>query len=506
MNRETALKKLCESLKAIYVFAYARTDSAEDAEDLAGDIIAEVIERAASIRNDNSFYGFMWAVAKNLSSKYLRNKSKSHYHMLDDRVIPVIENNPEHEIIANEELMLLRRELSLLAKRHRTVTVKYYIEGKSCIDIAAETGFSHSLVRNILYETRKILKEGVTMERTYGEKSYSPQEFNLIGYFAYSDYDWNKPFRERKLPGNILLSAYKKPMTISELSTELGVSTPYLEDEISMLVKHELLAENKGKYITSVPIFGDDYFERLEKAALPIVNKAANEIYSLIENISLPVETENPKWLAFFLAMRFGILEQTAKGWKYIGGAPILPNGSQGTLAGLSSKPREYMIACVNAFNYNAELTAYITNYCYDNKDVRRINTFSDAKLKALHDIMLGNEVNLESKSVLALIETGFVGVKDGKPSVLFPVLSENELNEIEKVLKPASDCAAAMFNDLAVCAEQLANDYVSKNMRDNAGKAAYTQFMLCGLGMVYEQLKDKFVLPPNSSIVGVVK
>ena len=80
------------------------------------------------------------------------------------------------------------------------------------------------------------------------------------------------------------------------------------------------------------------------------------------------------------------------------------------------------------------------------------------------------------------------------------------ELNEIEKVLKPASDCAAAMFNDLAVCAEQLANDYVSKNMRDNAGKAAYTQFMLCGLGMVYEQLKDKFVLPPNSSIVGVVK
>ena len=118
MNRETALKKLCESLKAIYGFAYALTDSAEDAEDLAGDIIAEVIERAASIRNDNSFYGFMWAVAKNLSSKYLRNKSKSHYHMLDDRIIPVIENNPEHEIIANEELMLLRRELSLLSLIH----------------------------------------------------------------------------------------------------------------------------------------------------------------------------------------------------------------------------------------------------------------------------------------------------------------------------------------------------------------------------------------------------
>ena len=44
--------------------------------------------------------------------------------------------------------MLLRRELSLLAKRHRTVTVKYYIEGKSCIDIAAETGF---LIRLFVY-------------------------------------------------------------------------------------------------------------------------------------------------------------------------------------------------------------------------------------------------------------------------------------------------------------------------------------------------------------------
>ena len=505
MNKDTVFKKLSDSLASIYGFAYARTDSAEDAEDLMGDIITEVIARAESIRSEDSFYGFMWAVAKNLSARYLRNKSR-YSCVYDDNAIPAVTNTPEHELIANEEVMLLRRELSLLAERHRSITVKYYIEGKSCIEIAAETGLSHSLIRYILYETRKILKEGVNMERTYGERSYLPQQFELCGYFAYSTYDYNKPFRERKLPGNILLAAYDRHMTIQELSLELGVSAPYLEDEVSMLTNERLLVRNKGKYITALPIFDDEYFDCFEKSAETIVEKTAEEISSMLKNIALPVNTDSPKWLAFLLAMRFGILEATYRGWEHIGGAPILTHGSQGVMFGKTAKQWDYMLMNINAFNYNAERTAYITHYCYDSADIKRAESLDWARHKALTDIMLGKKVNPNSKSVLALIENGFIRIENGKISVLFPVITENEMTKVQKALEAVSVHVAEILKALSKCAAKLAYDRGAKNIKDNAGRTAYMGLMPYGLGMLYEQLKDEFVLPPNSSFVGVIK
>lgn len=505
MNKDTAFKLLSNSLTAIYGFSYARTDNADDAEDLAEDIIAEVAARAESIRNDDSFYGFLWAVAKNISARYFRNKKRC-FCAYDETTVPAIANNPENELISNEEIMLLRRELSLLAERHRSITVKYYIEGKSCTAIAAETGLSHSLVRYILYETRKILKEGVNMERAYGERSYSPQQFELFGYFAYSNYDHSKPFRERKLPGNVLLAAYDRHMTIQELSLELGVSTPYLEDEINMLISEGLLAETKGKYTTMLPIFNDGFFDSFEKSAEPIIKKASEEILSMLKNITLPINTASPRWLAFLLAMRFGILKATRNGWEHIGRAPILPHGSQGVLFGKTARQRDYMLMNINAFNYNAEHTAYITHYCYDRSDIERAESLNWAQHKALTDIMLGRNTDINSKPVLMLIEHSFIDIENDKISVLFPVITEKEMADAQNALETVSVRIAEMFNTLSQCAETLAYMQASKSLKDTAAKAAYMGMMPSGLSMVYEQIKNEFVLPPNSSFVGVVK
>lgn len=402
--------------------------------------------------------------------------------------------------------MLLRRELSLLAERHRSITVKYYIEGKSCTAIAAETGLSHSLVRYILYETRKILKEGVNMERAYGERSYSPQQFELFGYFAYSNYDHSKPFRERKLPGNVLLAAYDRHMTIQELSLELGVSAPYLEDEVNMLISEDLLAETKGKYTTVLPIFDDGFFDSFEKSAEPIIKKASEEILSMLKNITLPINSASPRWLAFLLAMRFGILKATCNGWEHIGRAPILPHGSQGVLFGKTARHRDYMLMNINAFNYNAEHTAYITHYCYDRSDIEHAESLNWAQHKALTDIMLGRNVDINSKSVIMLIESGFIDIENDKISVLFPVITEKEMTDAQNALETVSVLIAEMFNTLSQYAEALAYTQASKSLKDTAAKAAYMGMMPLGLSMVYEQIKDEFVLPPNSSFVGVVK
>lgn len=506
MDKDRVFKMLKDSLTALYGFSYAKTNNAEDAEDLMGDIITEVISRSESIRNEKSFYGFMWAVAKNLSVRYFRNKKYYPYVIYDENTMPAVSNTPENELIANEEILLLRRELSLLAKRHRDIVVKYYIENKTCIEIASETGLSHSLVRYILCQTRKILKEGVNMERTYGERSYSPQEFELCGYFSFSNYDHYKPFRERKLPGNILLSLYDRNMTVTELSLELGVSAPYLEDELNMLSGENLISEKKGRYTTTLPIFDDEYFDSFEALSEPIVTKASEEILSMLENITLPINTSSAQWLAFFLAMRFGVLKATDKGWAHIGGAPMLTHGSQGVLCGKTSRKRDYILMNMNGYSYNAERTAYITHYCYNSADIHNAEYLDLAKHKALTDIMLAKRVDLNSKSVLSLIENGLIRIENGEISVLFPIVTENEMIAAKNVLEPISSCAEAMLDALSKCAENLAYTRAPKNIKDAAGKAAYMSVMSWGLGMVYDRLKNELTLPQNSSFVGVVR
>ena len=141
----------------------------------------------------------------------------------------------------SEELYLLRRELSLLTKTHREVCVAYYVDNKSCSQIAKEQNISVEMVKYHLFKTRKLLKEGIGMTRTLGEKSYNPGTFRLDFWG-----DWNKYYDlfRRKLPGSIVLAAYHEAMTAEELSVELGVSMPYLEDEIEILEAAGVLKKN----------------------------------------------------------------------------------------------------------------------------------------------------------------------------------------------------------------------------------------------------------------------
>jgi len=44
----------------------------------------------------------------------------------------------------------------------------------------------------------------------------------------------------------ILLAAYQKPLTVLELSIELGISAPYMEDEVRSLVQNQLMRELPG--------------------------------------------------------------------------------------------------------------------------------------------------------------------------------------------------------------------------------------------------------------------
>lgn len=120
------------------------------------------------------------------------------------------------------------------------------------------------------------------MEREFGEKSFKPTPFDFRTIFAGEfNREYHNLFTKRKLPGQILMSAYYTPMTVRELAIELGVASVYLEDEIALLERYNLLTKTAGeKYLTKLIIFTEDYTKEFHKQAEKITKPIMVEIFN----------------------------------------------------------------------------------------------------------------------------------------------------------------------------------------------------------------------------------
>lgn len=112
-----------EISKTIFSYCRAKTSSREDAEDLAQDIILELIKSSDSLRSDDAFYGFMWAVAGNVYKQWYRKKLKTVTCELTE---DIPEDDSECE--STDDIYLLRRELALLSEKYRRATVMLFTD------------------------------------------------------------------------------------------------------------------------------------------------------------------------------------------------------------------------------------------------------------------------------------------------------------------------------------------------------------------------------------------
>ena len=288
-----------ENLKTIFAYALSRVSRKEDAEDLTGEIVLAILQSGDKLKTPEAFYGYVWGIAANTYRKFLRKRGKReqevHVEALQnaegtetsveysgyDRF--AVEEDFAEELAENLELRenaaKLRREIALLSKEYRECTVAYYFEELSCTQVAERLGISLEMVKYYLFKTRKILKEGISMEREFGEKSFRPEPFEFVTIFEKS---FNREYYNlfnRKLPGQILVAAYYTPMSVRELAIELGVASVYLEDELALLEKYYLIVKNcHGKYQTNLVIFTEDYTKEYQREAKKFGVPAMKEI------------------------------------------------------------------------------------------------------------------------------------------------------------------------------------------------------------------------------------
>ncbi|MBQ7309708.1 MAG: sigma-70 family RNA polymerase sigma factor [Clostridia bacterium] len=271
-------KKIEEVSKTIFSYCMAKTPTREEAEDLSQEILYELIKSAENIRDDKAFYAFMWSVAGNVYKQWYRKKLKNNTCELTEEIA-------SDDVFAEDDhsdIYLLRRELTLLSEKYRKATILYYIEGRSCPEISSALAISESMVKYLLFKSRKILKEGMNMERDLGELSYNPK--TLIPMYSGQGPNRFWQFMQSKIRQNIVSACYHDALTIQQISLETGIPLPYLDDEIKALEEKQIIIREGTHYQANVIVITSECADEIERAVTKYHEQIADQMMTFLND------------------------------------------------------------------------------------------------------------------------------------------------------------------------------------------------------------------------------
>lgn len=272
-------------LETMFYFYLKKTGNSHDAEDLTQETAFHILHALAHGTVPTCFSAWVWQIARNqyrvwATRKHRDIQSKAAFDIADYE-IPDAELQPETVVENTEQLALLRRELAFIRSDYRQILLAYYCERKKVNEIAHALSLPPGTVMSKLYRARNTLKEGLDMAREFGKRSYHPEQ---LRFFASGNQPSGLPWRavERKIPVNILAEANNNPCTIEELALSLGIAIPYMEEEVELLVRAQLLKKiDTERYLTSFFISPVECQNEASALCCDFAEKHADEIFAL---------------------------------------------------------------------------------------------------------------------------------------------------------------------------------------------------------------------------------
>ena len=487
MNNNQLNEKIVEVSKTIFSYCMAKTPNRDEAEDLSQDIIYELMKSSKNLRDDNAFYGFMWAVADNVYKQWCRKKARNNICELTDD-IPEKENPFEFDD-DNNDIFLLRRELSLLSEKYRHATILYYIEQKTCSEISQSLAISESMVKYLLFKSRKILKEGMNMERKLGELSYNPKSLIPMYSGEGPNYFWD--FMQSKIRQNIIGACYNDSLTPQQISLETGIPLPYLDDEIEALTQKNLLIKDGKHYKTNIIVITTDCMNELDRNAATYHEKitiATNDFISShlteLKEIGFTgsdFSKNSMRWILATLIFRAMMnyntgdkapeMPKTAWGEKaYLFCTEKTPDTSAQTFAysGMNSKDNDALLF----LDYRPKLHGDHHDFYGNDRYVNIICDIAKGKYDAF------SEYDLEA--VAEMIRLGYVKKADDSFKLALPIFTNAQYEKAYALAKKFVDEELSdILSDLNSSAIKILSNHTPKHLQDQVtGIAAMDKFI----------------------------
>ena len=261
-----------ELLDKIYQFSYQRCNTSYEAEDLCSDIILAVISAVHNQESIENFYAFVWAIARRVYADYSEKRNRLRQTISienGDLLLAAKENEIDsfiEEAAEQEHIKKIFAEISFLSKAYREVMVLYYLDEMKVKDIALKLGINETTVKQRLFSARNTVRKEVE-NMSNRNLSLKPVSLAFIGTGNPRGND-PRTKAERILSQNIVYACKDKAKSAKELSEELCVPMPYIEDELDIQIKGEngsygLLRKEGEKYIANVIIVDNNEFDEV---------------------------------------------------------------------------------------------------------------------------------------------------------------------------------------------------------------------------------------------------
>lgn len=464
MEKQELELRIAEASRSILSYCIARTSDRHDAEDLAQDILLELTRSARSIRDDRAFYGFMWAVAGNVYKQWYRKKLRRREYELTEDIVSA-DDGPDAALEGNPDIFLLRRELALMSEKYRRAAILYYLENKSCSEISVLLSTSEGMVKYLLFKSRKILKDGMEMERKLGELSYNPKK--LIPMYSGEGPNKFYSFMNNLIRQNIVSACYNDSLTPELISLETGIPLPYLDDEICELTDRKLLIKDGKRYSANIIIIDRECTEELCRKATGKYEEIADKLIAFVSSY-----IGEYRKIGFYGA---DFSENTLRWqlstlmWRKIGGYSFKRVGEP-PVTGWGERADVWLEEDCG------ELTASIFNYCTAEScegDELLFFDYLPAK-KGDHRDFYGNQryvdilcdiakhsgrekSGYDLEAVAEMVRKGYVSAENGKYHAALPVYTAEQYREIDReVGRYMLDELGAVVETLDLLAEKV--------------------------------------------------
>ena len=499
----TKEERIAAMSRTVYAWCAARTAAAADAEDLSQEVLLAMLRAAPNLRDERAFYGFMWSVAGNVYKRWLRKRHTE--TMLTDTMADAVD--PFAAMEEGEDICLLRRELMLLTSQCRRATVLYYVQGMKTAEVAAVLGVSVSMVKYLLFKARNTIREGIDMERNYGEQSYHPRRMDLR-YWGHGPNHYYG-MADTLLRQNILLACYNDALTAEQIALTVGVGLPYMEDDLAQLHEADLLKKEGPRYRTNIIIFTEDYNREVAVLVAPEVQAIAEAVKACVASAEQAVRRIGftgcgMNEAAFRWQMTALLLYKAVIGEAGSKAAPKLPVDKWGVPcvcwgveqpAHAAEDPFAFGVCgCGNAagdlvqcmdFPINGEMVHHALN--------------KQAWANVFLRLARGETALSENDEAIAaeLVRLGYVRRKEAGMCVNCPVLTEKQYQALLQEIGPDVQAAAQIALRIREKEIELLCQHVPEQLRPRAADMAYFRLFESAVSLPALRLHAEGYLTP---------
>ncbi|APO47544.1 hypothetical protein BS614_28220 [Paenibacillus xylanexedens] len=263
-NGKEAAEAIRSYVKPIFGFALNRVKQRAEAEDLAQEIMLQLLKSFSGVRDIRSLDAYVWTVARYTWVNWLKKRAHAP-QAIEINGMSELSAAPSREpldrLLVTEAYRELRREVAFLSDIHRRIVVMHYYDELKIGDIAIALNIPVNTVKWHLSEAKKKLRKGMKRMRATGTLSVNPVSMGEMGHSGSAgSLGETNDFLGRALAQNIVYTAYHKARTVHQIAEELGMPPSLLEGEVRHLADYNFLIQTSpGKYQSNTIVW--DLFE-----------------------------------------------------------------------------------------------------------------------------------------------------------------------------------------------------------------------------------------------------